>query len=90
MNTYLISFQIKSNDAYGVIADKLRSFPKWARTMDNVWVVKSEMTAANIRDMLSALVKEVGGSVLVINISEEEWASYALSQEVADWMKQNV
>jgi hypothetical protein len=90
MNTYLISFQIKSNEAYGAIAEKLRSFPRWARTMDNVWVVKSEYSAADIRDEISALIKEVGGTILVVNISEEEWASYALSQEVANWMKQNI
>lgn len=90
METYLITFQLKSNEIYATVAGILRSFPKWARIMENVWIVRSEENALSMRDKLSSIIKEVGGTILVLQISEDNWASYALSQEVADWMKQNI
>lgn len=56
METYLITFQLKSNEIYATVAGILRSFPKWARIMENVWIVRSEENTLSMRDKLSSII----------------------------------
>jgi len=90
MDSYLISFQLNNQKDYNKVSDCIRECSKWARVMDNVWIIKSDRKLTDIRDNISSLIKNSGGSVLVVRISNDAWGTYSVSTEVTDWMKNNI
>lgn len=90
MNCYLITFQIENSESYEAIATRIRSNPKWARVMRNVWIVLTESKMTEIRESISALIGNNNGSVMVMEVSNAAWATYSVDKEVTDWMKNNI
>ena len=90
MDTFLIAFQIHSDSIYPRIAECIRTYPKWARIMKNVWIIQSDKKLFEVRGSISSLVDENEDSVLVIKINNDAWGTYAVKKEVTDWMKENI
>ena len=42
MDTFLVSFHINNQADYDKVAERLRSYPKWARVVRSVWFVKTD------------------------------------------------
>lgn len=72
----------------------LRSMGTWAKLSSTLWLIKSSDTAAQIRDNLRGFLSNLGGTasdrVIVVNVTNSEWASYNLSTEIVNWMKDNI
>ena len=90
MDTFLISFQLHNSNIYPSISEKIRTYPKWARIMENVWIIQSDKKLTDVRESISSIMNENGGSVLVIKINNDAWGTYAVNKEVTDWMKENI
>lgn len=90
MDTFLISFQPYNNEVYPRISERIRNYPKWARIMENVWIVQSDSKLTDVRESISSIINEHGGSVLVIKINNDAWGTYAVDKEVTNWMKENI
>lgn len=90
MNCFLITFQIEKSVSYDAIAERIRSNPKWARVMRNVWIVLTESKMTDVRESISALIGNNNGSVMVMEVDNAAWATYSVSKEVTDWMKINI
>lgn len=90
MNSYLISFQLNKTANYNIVSERIRNYPKWARVMDNVWIIQSDLKLTDVRESISSLLGENGGSVLVVLLNNNVWGTYAVSKEVTDWMKENI
>lgn len=90
MDSYLISFSLNNRSDYNQVSDCIRNYPKWARVMENVWFIQSDAKLTDVRDNISSIIKESGGSVLVVKVNDAPWGTYAISKEVTDWMKENV
>lgn len=90
MDTYLISFELNRRNDYNQVSEHIRKFPKWARIMENVWIVKSKSKLTDVRDGISSLINNYGGSVFVVKINNSAWGTYSVSKEVTDWMKENI
>lgn len=90
MDSYLISFQLNRQSDYNNVADHIRKFPKWARIMENVWIVQSGLKLTDVRDGISSLINKSGGSVFVVKINKAAWGTYSVSKEVTDWMRENI
>lgn len=90
MDRYLISFRLDNKEDYNQVSDNIRSYPKWARVMENVWIVQSDSKLTDVREGISSLIKESGGSVLVIKINGAAWGTYSVKKEITDWMKENI
>ena len=90
MNSYLISFQLNNTANYNIASERIRNYPKWARVMDNVWIIQSDLKLTDVRESISSLLGENGGSVLVVLLNNNVWGTYAVSKEVTDWMKENI
>lgn len=89
MKSYLVSFKLNDQIQYEGISALLRSYPKWARIVENVWIVCSEEKLVDIREKASNAIKG-NGIVMVMDISGDAWGTYAVSKEVTDWMKTNI
>ncbi|MCR4773437.1 MAG: hypothetical protein K5854_03665 [Prevotella sp.] len=89
--SYLITYELESYDeTYPAIAEYLRSCPNWARVGAHTWFVRTRTTAGYLRDELKKLLKNEEDQVMVVQTTDAEWATYAVSKEVTDWMKDNV
>lgn len=88
MNSYLISFQLINDNDYQRVSDIIRRYPKWARIMNNVWIVKSDSKLVDIRENISSIVNTA--SILVMKINNNPWGTYSVDREVTNWMKENI
>lgn len=89
MKSFLISFKLQEQSRYDNVSSVIRTFPKWACIMDNVWIVCSDEKLVDIREKISNAM-DGRGVVIVLNISGNSWGTYAVSKEVTDWMKENI
>ncbi len=90
MKSYLISFNLQNPTAHlQNVSTILRTFPKWARIKEDLWIVRSK---DNIEDTRQKIVTAMEGQgfVMVINISDDAWGTYAVDREITDWMKENI
>lgn len=90
MKSYLISFNLQDPAAHlQRVSALLRTFPKWARLKEDLWIVRSK---DNIEDTRQKIVTAMEGQgfVMVINISDDAWGTYAVDREITDWMKENI
>lgn len=57
MKSYIVSYDLKdSSDNYDELIDKIKSYPRWAHINKSVWLVKSNTSAADIRDDLKKVI----------------------------------
>ncbi len=90
MDSYLVSFRLSNPEDYDKVSDRLRNYPKWARIMDNVWIVLSDTKLTDVRDSISTVLSEGGGSVLAIKVNHAAWGTYSVDKDVTDWMRENI
>lgn len=90
MSCYLITFQIEDSVSYDAIAAKIRTNPKWARVMRNVWIIQTELKMTDVRESISVIIGNHRGSVMVMEVSNAAWATYSVDKEITDWMKNNI
>jgi hypothetical protein len=90
MSCYLITFQIEDSVSYDAIAAKIRTNPKWARVMRNVWIIQTELKMTDVRESISVIIGNNRGSVMVMEVSNAAWATYSVDKEITDWMKNNI
>lgn len=89
MKSYLVSFKLNDQTKYEGISALLRSFPKWACIIENVWIVCSDEKLVDIREKASNAING-NGIVMVMDVSGDAWGTYAVTKEVTDWMKTNI
>lgn len=87
MKAQLIIYKLNPNVDDTPLVEKIKSFSNWAKITDNCWIVITEKTSGAVRDDFKDLIT---GKILVINVTNQGWGSYALSKEVTDWMKENL
>lgn len=80
---------MNDKDLYDSVASTLRTYPKWACVIDNVWIVCTDDKLVDIREKISNSISG-NGVVMVMDISGDAWGTYSVSREVTDWMKTNV
>lgn len=86
MNTYLISYDlIRPGKDYSNLIAHLKGYGKWARPLESVWVVKSALTAEQIRNAARAHM-DANDKMLVIDVTKRAAAWVNLSQEVSTWI----
>lgn len=90
MNTYLVTYVLGDYDKYYIpLSTRLKRFPRWAKLFQRTWLIKSRLSANTIRNILSRLIEE-DGSLLVIQVTDADWAAFDLKDSVVEWMKKNV
>ena len=91
MRSFLASFKSNNQEDYSIVADRIRqTYDKWARIIDNVWIVNSDNPLTEIRAGISNIISEHNGIVLVVDITGDAWGTYSVDKEVTDWMKENI
>lgn len=92
MNIYLISYDLGLPETYSdyrILREHIKTYPNWAKPLQSVWLIKTNRSVSEVRDAIKNLI-DSNDKVLVIEVAKSNWASYNLSKEVADWMKENL
>jgi hypothetical protein len=61
------------------------NYPTWAHIEKSVWLVDTVSDAGTVRDTLMAYIHE--GDALFVARLTGNWASYGLSTEIVEWLK---
>lgn len=91
MKTYLISYDLirpETLSDYIRLFNTIKSARFWAKPLLSVWLVKTTLSSAQIRDELRKVI-DANDKILVIEVTNS-WASYNLPKEVTEWMQQGL
>lgn len=92
MKIYLIGYDLnrpRGEDDYKDLIEKIKeSFPTWWHHLDSTWLVKTDMTAVQIRDKLKPYLDK-GDELLVARLSgEAAWTGF--NDKGSKWLKDNL
>lgn len=91
MNTILISYDLnKTGKEYERVITYIKSLGYWAKPLQNQFLVKSDLTDAQIVDGLLANGADTDDSIFVVDVTGRSAAWSHMPQTVADWMKDNL
>ncbi|NTW30461.1 MAG: hypothetical protein HGA33_04225 [Candidatus Moranbacteria bacterium] len=93
MRALLVCYDLgvpESSEDYQKIADYIDTFPDWCKPLQSQWIVLSDgKSVSDVRNDLMTLT-DTNDKILVIDITDDLWASARLKTSVADWLKAKV
>lgn len=90
MKSYLIIFKLGLPEAtYTNLIAYLKTAKYWARPFDSIWIIKATIDAAKLRDGIREKINP-DDKVLVTTIPNNDWATFNISKEVTDWMRNSL
>ncbi len=90
MNVYLITYDLNSpGQKYNCIKERIESNFNWWKCLNNIFIIESSNSTAEIRDYLSSCI-DSNDKLLVIKLAtgtsaEAAWSG--LNKECSDWLK---
>lgn len=90
MNTYLIGYDLnKAGQNYEDLIDKIKStFNYWWHHLDSTWIVKTDLQAVQIRDLLMPHI-DSNDELLVVYLGHEAaWVGFG--DKGSQWLKENL
>jgi len=90
MKSYLILLKLNADEnSYFSLTNYLKTANYWARPMPNVWIIKTNLNSAQIRD---GITEHLGmfDKLLVVSGNSDDWATLRLDQTINDWLKNNL
>ena len=90
MKTYLIGYDLnKTGKDYESLIQKIKnSFSTWWHHLDSTWIVKSNLTAVAIRDMLIPLIDKDNELLIVGLTGEAAWTGF--NDKGSKWLTDNI
>jgi len=92
MNTYLISYDLRipeTSQDYKKLIDYIKTYPGYAKPLKSLWLINTGKTVAQVRDDLNKQVDSNDG-ILVIDVTDSDWATIGISKNTTDWMQNNI
>lgn len=92
MKTFLISYDLigpETRDDYVHLINHIKSFTFWAKPLKSLWLVKTDKGIAEIRNELKQYA-DSNDKILVIDVTNANWATSNISSQITDWMKNNI
>ncbi len=90
MKTYIIGYDLnKSGQDYPELINKIKStFDTWWHHLDSTWIVKSNFSAAQIRDFLIPFI-DSNDELLVASLKgESAWTGF--NEKGSKWLRDNI
>lgn len=87
MDTILIGYDLdRPGQNYKTLIDKLNEFGSHWHCLDSTWIVKTTMSAIQVRDLLRPLI-DATDKILVLNVTNDMAAWAGFSNECSAWLK---
>ena len=89
MKTYMIGYDlIKAGQNYSSLITAIKESGTWWHCLDSTWLVRSSLTAVQIRDQLLEHI-DSNDRLLVAGLIQQDWAAFGFSKECSDWLHAN-
>ncbi len=91
MNTLLISYDLgwpETSIDYKKLIDYIKTF-SYKKPLESFWFISTNKSSSDIRDELQKILDN-NDKLLVMKVNWNWWASYNISRDVTDWMKENI
>jgi hypothetical protein len=90
MNTLLVGYDLnKPGQDYGLLIDRLKAFGTWWHHLDSTWLVRTELTAMELRTVLRELV-DSSDELLVVDVSGTSRAGAGFEEKAYKWLRDNL
>jgi hypothetical protein len=90
MPTLLIGYDLnKPGQNYEPLWDKLKSYGTWWHHLDSTWLIRTNLSATQLRDALAPLI-DSSDELLVIDVSGRSWAGRGFSDRAFQWLHDNL
>lgn len=89
MKSYLIGYDLnKTGQDYETLIEQIKKLGTWWHYLDSMWIIKSDLTAVQIRDNLKSYI-DSNDELLVAKLSgEAAWTGF--NDECSNWLKNNL
>jgi len=90
MKTYLIGYDLNSTGQnYSNLIEKIKeTFDTWWHHLDSTWIVRSDLSAVEIRDTLTPYI-DYNDELLVVELNGiGAWVGF--NERGSDWLKDNL
>jgi hypothetical protein len=89
MPLQLISYTLKKRGrSYDDLFETIATLGKWWNCLDSVWIVKTDLTCAQIQERLYPFVDKK--DELVVLGLNGNWATCGFDEECRDWLRDNL
>ena len=79
----------KSGQDYSKLIDYLKSHQSWAKPLKSSFFVRTSFTAAQLRDGVMSRI-DSNDSVVVVDVTSDNWAAFNIPDDVAKWLQANI
>lgn len=79
----------KTGQDYTKLIDYLKSHQSWAKPVKSSFFVKTSLTASELRDGIKKHI-DANDDVVVVAVAGASWATYGLSSELNEWLRENL
>lgn len=87
MNTYLVSYDlIRPGKDYSNLIAHLKSYGNWGKPLESVWLIKSSLTAEQVRNAARTHM-DGNDKIIVIDVTSRATAWANLPQDVSTWIQ---
>lgn len=84
MAIYQISYDLRNKRDYKALYERIKSYGTWCRPLESVWIIKTDQSAAQVRDYIAAIMD--ADDQLLVSAMTAEWASWNIDSEVSRYM----
>lgn len=88
MSVYQINYDLRKQRDYSSLIERIKSYGTWCHPLESVWIIVTDQTAVQVRDNLRAVMDADDG--LLVTRLQGEAAWYGLSNEISQWLKDNL
>lgn len=88
----MISYDLgvpENPEDYKKVIEYIKSFETWAKPLKSQWLVVTDKTVSGVRDDIGHLT-DMNDKILVIDVTDDSWATKGVSKGVTDWMYENM
>ena len=88
MNTYIISYDLRKEQNYDGLYNKIKDYGIWAKITESTWAIKTNNSAVEVRDNLKQVIKEDDNRLFVVKSGlEAAWSNIIGKNE---WFQKNL
>lgn len=90
MNTIFVGYDLnKTGQDYSKLVKRLKEYGTWWHHLDSTWLIKTEQTAVEVRNVLAKLI-DANDELLVMGVTGRSAAWRGFSEKGSDWLKKNL
>nr|WP_044347880.1 hypothetical protein [Raoultella ornithinolytica] len=87
MARYIVTYDLVNRRDYSPLINKIKTYRSWAHPLESVWIIITNDTSEQIRDVLSSYID--GDDKLLVMKTTFGASWIGLNKDVSEWIKNN-